>query len=383
MSDLIMDGEQRRQYVFDRKLHPDPARALDQTKSLRRVIIHHAQRTQEVEELLGRAGVLAERYVPKKSTEAHFYVIPQGDLHVVNSRGITRGIRDEDQAKALSDILCKPVPLALDHYQNDPASVSKRFEDFAYDLVRDAFNHLDTDEIQLKRSFPIIIGPQKHLTLDGIVCEHSDDNDYLSYKVLRIGKQPVLAFDYIFADQAKNVLSRVYATANAYLPGTNMHVLHYGKIGLLNPFLDVGQVCVPHAALDENKAVDGDLRPSPIHNQLALHTPASRIFKETVGQPIARGMTINTVSVLQQTKTRLQTALDAGGDFLDMEWAVMASLDHGYNSMYPSLGRINYYFAGVGSDKPLAGKTLGDTEFPQEKLSLIAEAYTRIIRASR
>ncbi|MBI1970022.1 hypothetical protein HYS48_04980 [Candidatus Woesearchaeota archaeon] len=387
VDDLVMDQGQRRLYVFERKLSPESEIRGEQLSGLRRVIIHNAYLTEEVSDLLQDAGVEAVPYRPLKSTEVHFYVPAQGHLHIVNSRGIIRLQRDLDQVEMLEHILGRNIAVQVNHYGNQRAKASKRFRDFAYDLVDRAFDKLKEEKqhIQQQGSIAVMLGP--HEAWEGalqdmeIVAE--EENDFLNYKILKIGDKVAIAFDYIFADQARNVLGEFYTMVDSHFEGLDVEVFHYGKIGLLNSALAIGQVCVPISALDEKRIHGGDRRLSPIHNQLYLDEQTAKRFAELVEQKPFTGTTVNTISVLGQTRKGLELNLQAGGDFLDMEWLVMASLDHGVHSGYPRIRNIRYYFAGVGSDKPLEGKTLGDTPEPKEQESRIAKAFVELIRRGK
>ncbi len=379
VADIIMRGDALQTYVYDRKLHRDEGRRKLQTQGLQRIIVHNAQRTEEVENFLRGVRVEAEKYFPKRSTEAHFYDPKNGDLHVVNPRGTIRLVRDEDLAWALISHL--RVDFEIDHYEGSEVKATRRFQQFAYELVDEAFSHLNPEQIKDQRSIDIFIGPHSSLKLEAGEEQASQENDFLNYKILKLGDRVAISFDYIFADQAKNVLNQVYNHLSALRAQINVNVFHYGKIGILNPDLEVGQTCLPHTSLDENKVLNNDPRKSPIHNQLTLETEEASRFVKLVGEEPYQGTTVNTISVLRQTRSSLQSCLAVKGDFLDMEWAAMASLDHGANSSYPNLGKIRYYFAGVGSDKPLEEQTLGDTEFPREKERLVAGAFLEMRRS--
>ena len=56
----------------------------------------------------------------------------------------------------------------------------------------------------------------------------------------------------------------------------------------------------------------------------------------------------------------------------------MASLDHGYHSNYPNLGNINYFFAGIASDKPLENQTLANTKYPLDQEKKVAKAFLHL-----
>jgi len=207
--ELVMDKEQLKKYVFERKLHPDPEKREEQLSNLNFVIIHNAHTTQEVEELLCRARVSYERFTPKKSAEAHFYNAKEGMLHLVNSRGVIRHIQDTNLIEALSDILDRKIKFEIEHYMKDPAKASRRFHDFAFNLVADIFEKLDSKEIEKQGNLNLVFGPHASLPIEKVDVIFESKNDYLNYKILKFQDKIIVAFDYIFADQAKNVLNHI------------------------------------------------------------------------------------------------------------------------------------------------------------------------------
>ncbi|MCM2326008.1 MAG: hypothetical protein NDI94_06095 [Candidatus Woesearchaeota archaeon] len=369
---LVMDENQRKTYTFERKLHPDNLLRQAQLKSLKKIIIHNAKKTAEVENKLNDAI----RYFPLKSTEAHFWSLARGEIHIVNARGVTRKVRDIDLTNEIKSQLRRDIKIEIRNYKNDEAKASRRFEEFAFDLVSGIFKKIDRDSLIHQKKFFVIFGP--HSSLPHAECSYENKNDYLNYKILNIGKNIVVSFDYIFADQAKNVLNQIYSILSAYHLGMDVHIFHFGKIGALRSDISIGDVCIPVSALDENKVMNGDKRAYPINNLLALDDGCRRSFLKHIGKNF-EGTTINMTTVLNQTRESLNKSLMAGGDFIEMEWSVMASMDHGYHSNYPNLGKISYYLTGVVSDKPLEGMTLADTEYPKEMMKKVAEAYFSMI----
>lgn len=381
IDDLVMDEEQLRNYTFDRKLCPDSIRRERQLSGLKRIIVHNGEETQEVIDQLKSAGLQPEEriYFPKESSEAHIYIPVLNDLHVVNCRGPIRRIREEQLAEALEHLLQRRIILDNVHYQNDPAKATKRFEDLASRSVIDLVSKIDRSRVRADRSIDIVFGPYKSLRLAPREIIYEMDKDYLNYKLLQIGDRQVLSFDYIFGDQARNVLHQTYATLGSYFDDLVVNVFHYGKIGLLDDDLKVGDICIPAGAMEESQIHKGDDSVYPIRNQFVMNHGMYRRLCDLVGQEVSQGVTVNTISVIRQTKSGLRKDLEAGGNFLDMEWSTMAGLFNGFKSNYPGIDTINHFFAGVGSDKPLHGRTLGDTKYPREQEVRIADAYKRII----
>ncbi len=395
---LVMGPEDVRTYAFGRKLHPDKVVQEAQTAGIREVVIHNAKTAEEVRRNLASVRIDAQEYTPLKSNEVHFYVPNTGTLHVVNPRGVIRLKRDQQLVHALSHVLGRDLGLLVDHYTSDeepphrfkqnesfvgePSRAQHRFEHFAYKIVADVCDNLDRASVVGNSRLNLLLGPHSSLNLEDVVVEHGSKNDYLNFRILRIGDEVVVNFDYIFADQARNILHKLCSVVSAEFEGAgvDINIFHYGKIGILNQHAEIGQIVVPTGAMEEHNLQRGVSKVFPIHNQLVSNLGVADRFTELVGQMPYEGITVNTISVLGQTRESLEAARRAGGRFLDMEWLVMSGIDIGAESLYPNLGAIRYFFAGVGSDKPLAGQTLGNTSYAVSVERKVANALATIIR---
>ena len=398
---LVMPDEQAMRYAFERKLaDPETQRELfeAQLRGIKGIVIHNAKTEGEVRTALSDAKLSPVEYKPPKSTEAHFYARETGYIHVVNSRGITRLRRDESLAKALQYFLPQPIAVDVSNHEHHRRKANDRFELFAFNLVDDIFTNMDKGMVSANGRVNLLFGP--HGSIDDALNSadvrvvHGTSSDYLNYRIVVVatnGKpELVVNFDYIFADQAKDVLHKFYKgmAAEFSRQDIDVHVLHYGKVGILDPATNVGDLVVPVGAIDEEKLQSavrsGELVPPNliIKNQLASNPKVREIFYALNEGRIHTGLTVNTNSVLEQTVQSLQTDLQAGGLSLDMEWIVMASLDAGSESTYPGIGTIRYFFAGVGSDKPLKGQTLGNTEYPGKVEQKVADSLLKIIGQS-
>ena len=209
----------------------------------------------------------------------------------------------------------------------------------------------------------MVFGPHRSFPVSEGEVLGGSQNDYLNYRVVDCAGLAV-NFDYVFGDQACHVLGEMFQVLSDRYDHLDVNVVHFGKVGILNDQYGLGSLLLPMGALEETEVLRGDLRPVPIHNQLVLNAGLGQFFVDAVGVPHAQGRTVNTVSVLKQTRSGLEKCLVAGGDFLDMEWSVMDGLGRGYQVNYPNLGRLSYFFAGIGSDKPLQQQTLADTLYP-------------------
>ncbi|MFH1917252.1 MAG: hypothetical protein ABIJ21_08385 [Nanoarchaeota archaeon] len=385
---LAMEREDRRTYTYDRKLHTDPETQEEQLANLSQVIIHTAYTTGEARRLLRGAGVVPVEYRPKKSTEAHFYDQNTGNLHVVNSRGVVRLRRDEDLAWSLEDLLERKIKCTINHHGGDPRLAYSRFQEFGFNLMDEVFAKIEEQDglhsLRKGGRVFVLMGPHESLALESQELVYDPkrvkgyENDFLSYRILNLDNNLVINFDYIFADQARNVLSQLFTTLSAKYRDVDVHVFHYGKVGILDEARSVGDICLPTAALDE-EVMWFDQSIFPMRNMLVQDPLMRDQFTKTAGEGYD-GTTVNTISVLKQTRNGLSRAQELGGAFIDMEWLPMAALALGYKNSYPNLGRILFYFAGVGSDKPLVGKTLGNTPYSRDAERRVAKAQKGLIK---
>ncbi|GEM_PF-4107959 len=395
----VMSDGQMRAYAWERKLaDPETQGVLleEQVSGLRGIVIHNAKTTEEVRRVLqDEARLSVVEYAPPKSSEPHFWVPATGYIHVVNTRGITRLLRDESLARILSYLLLQDVETGISNY-GKKREANDRFEHFAYELVDDIFTHLDKAAVTRNGRLNLLLGPyvsiDDTLRTNGCEIAHRTDSDYLNYRIVLVdtskGKEVVVNFDYIFADQAKDVLHKLYkgVAAEFSRQGISINVLHYGKVGILDPATNVGDIIIPTGAFDEENLQYAVRRGKPIpqqyalNNQIASNPGVRELFYHAVSGRINSGVTVNTNSVLEQTAERLQIDLGAGGKWLEMEWAVIASLSTGSHSTYPGTGPINHFFAGVGSDNPLRGQTLGETHYPREREAEVSAAMIVIIK---
>lgn len=397
IDDLIMNQEQIRTYVLDRRFSSDNMQRQQQLEGLKKIMVHNGFTEDEVRQELIRSGVSFYEYNPKESSEGHFYDHSQGIIHVVNTRGDTRLVRDKDLGWAIGEILKMNVETSIVHFEDSPSRASQRFTQFAFDLVDGAINLITKDhiishlyggapikvilspnQIHDNSTLNIMMGPHKSLDLSGVEVLHKEQNDFLNYHIFRIKEKIAISFDYIFADQAVNVLQKLYSKLSAEFKGVNVNVFHYGKVGVLNPEYNVGDVFVPTATISERAILKGrkDKRTSPIYNELSGDNAEAEIFRKYVGT-YYKGTAVNTTTVLRQTKKNLQLDLDAKGDLIEMEWAGMSGLDNGHETRHPNLGDIRYFFAGVGSDKPLVGEVLGNTQYDKPKEGINTKVYPR------
>lgn len=382
METPVIAGEDLRQYVFERKLSSDPQERQQQEKNLRRIIILNGFRTAEADQELQQTDgipVADSRYFPPKSTEPHYY--HDGTLALSNPRGIIRLRRDINQVEALQTVLGREIELEVRHFGGDETHARDRFEENATKLTADIFAHLDADAVQKQGNLRFMMGPFRAIPPD-MDMSHIGSNDYLNYM---IGTDQTVFLDYIFADQADDILRKTYRAIDTHFPGLNVHIFHYGKVGVLNPTWDIGCVCLPENALEENKVRQGDRRLTPVYNELLLNDAQCQRFHEHVRQPLFRGTTVNTVSVLEQTLESLEhlRETEPKGDILEMEWAAIAGIEHGLSAKFPNIGPTHYYLAGIGSDMPLAGKNMGNTSYPKTIESDVVRGYLAIIEKMR
>src|SRR3989344_2633517 len=367
--DHVMDAKQRRRYTLERKLPHNRDVRHNILRNLKGVVIHNAYTMREVRDnLQNQMSIL---YIPPCSTESHWFIRRRGEIHVVNSRGVTRLERDKDQAEELQKIVERAIPVTVLHYSDDHCQATHRFQDFAFKLVDEAFSQIDAQALKREGKLTLIFGPHRSLPEKELRNSMRGVNDFLNYRIFHIAGNYTLSFDYSFADQAHNVLHQVYARLSARFPSIAVDLFPYGKIGALNPDLAIGDIGIPKSAMEESDILSGDERSSAIHNQwdgAALGTG---------------GTTINSSSVLRQRRSTLEKCLQAGGDFIEMEWSALAGVHQGLASKYPNLGRVRFYAAGIISDKPLQGLTLADTKYPEEQERKVAEYVIEQVKLNK
>ncbi len=378
MIDYVMDLEHRKQYTFARKLHGQSEIRDQQIAGLREVVIHNGFSSDEMRSLVQTVCFSGREYFPPRSSELHMYMVDTGVLHVVNARGVTRLERDKNQVEVLREVLQRDIVLNIRHFRDDPSRASRRFKDFAFDLVNTIFSHDLQEKVQASGKAHVVFGPLPSFPQGADSLLAAGNNDYLSYQVFA-NAGVIINFDYVFGDQASHVLREVFQVLSDHCNNVDVNVVHFGKVGVLNPSVNIGDVCLPSGALEETEVLRGDSRIVPMHNQLVLNERLQQVFVEELGIPVVIGKTVNTVSVLKQTRSGLEKCLAAGGDFLDMEWSVMDGLGRGYQVNYPNLGKLSYFFVGIASDKPLMNETLANTEYPADREVVVGKALKELL----
>ena len=208
--DAILQGEDLKTYVYDRKLHPDENMQKEQEKHLKKIKIHNAFFSEEVRDLLNDIDENFIEYFPKKSSETHFWVPDKGIIHVVNPRGIIRLNRDIELIEALEDITCKKIECKQRHYGKDEVKAANHFGKIGFllgDRINEEIKKLDLD---IDKRVNLLFGPHKSINFNNLEVLAEQDSEFLNYKIMMVGNNPVISFDYIFADQAKNLLSKLY-----------------------------------------------------------------------------------------------------------------------------------------------------------------------------
>lgn len=391
----LMNNESLKSYILTRSFHKDAMIKQEQLRNISKVIVHNAKSSFEVEQGL-KTYVAGDylKYLPPKSTEVHFY-FKDGTMHISNPRSAERVAREINLNEGLEMLVGREIPLQIMNYRNNRVKANVRFREFAFTLCDRAFSDIEKLYESFPESLNLIFGPHESLgkSIDVILDSRDDERnkdpendlrEFLNYKIIALGDKLVLAFDYVFSDQARDILETTYHQLNARYSETlkngeraNVNIFHYGKVGILNSDLDVGTVAIPSQAMDELKMKKGEVSIIDLNNRLAQDNEYSEIFKGMVN-PGFTGMTLNSNAVLRQKRANLIEARDKGCAFIDMEWAAMAGLDLGMSNVYPAI-TVNHFFAGVGSDTPLTGKTLGNTSYPAGKEGLVASAMLYLI----
>jgi hypothetical protein len=368
----LMDDEKRVQYTVDRQLHPDEAIRAKQLENLEHLVLHNGFKPEEVEPEMG--GFL--KFKPIASVESNFYDEATGTLHVINTKGDIRYDRIRHHFGILGRATEQKLNWDIKHFGGEQKFASARFRDLAFELVNEAYDRLDVEEFTHDGVLNVIFGPFDNFPLDeGIEVIDEIKNDFLNYRLLDMGGYFAVNFDYVFADQAKNVIEQFCLATNNEVLGAWVNIFHYGKVGVLDSKANVGDVFVPTGFMDEKLLKDNLQTIYPINNQLLINPKATEMLEKYVGS-FHEGSTLNTASILRQKRVVLEEARDLGATTIDMEWGPMAS----YHNHYDGVDAVRYFFAGVGSDKPLEGQTLAETKFEKRQLNNIARAFTDMIR---
>lgn len=380
--DLVMSDDQRWRYTFDRKMFPDVTSSLGQLNSLRQVIIHSAITEAELQSDLDIFSPRAERYFPKKSSEPHYFDSKNGVMHVINTRGVTRLRRDLDLVEVLKDHSVHNITTTLRHFRNDPLLAAERFRSFASSKVSEVADSLKVQGLDKlvasKGKVSVVFGPKKSLPSTVCFAEQFVNDEYLACNVARVGDSATIFFDYIFADQAVHILGKLFSYLDARYSKVDVDIFHYGKVGAISDSAELGQVAVPNAYVTEtdlhNYLPGAQKRFHPIYSLFSNPVFMSS-FKGQVGERVLVGPTMNSVSVLNQQKSTLETANGLDVLSVDMEWAGMASVIQAFETAYPNIGKVNLAFAGSFSDHPRKGQTLAETPYSSDFEKPIARAF--------
>lgn len=380
----LMDREAIRSYILPRVLPAEDQRD-DVLVGLKGMIIHHAYQSEEVRRKLHGAGLVFSEYKAPLSDEAHFHTPETNTIHVVNPRDPERLIREINLFAALKELLESPLTARVSYFNDDPSKANDRFKEFAANLVDDALDERVMSEIGKRGLLNIVMCPFEAFSLDNTDVLKEGNGEYLKYKVLHLGDEVVLLLDYIFAQQAEDVLDRIYMKIGSTTPGVCVNLFHTGKNGAMNTLgeseISPGDICIATGFLDERKLIAcGDERIHSFRNELHDDQEYGAFFAEAVGRPIHYGITVNTRPVLNQKRVFLEEARKKGGRFLDMEWG---RLSRAGMVSKPGLGWIREFFAGVDVDLPLEGRTLANSDYDRDQLRPIADAYKELIRMQK
>jgi hypothetical protein len=391
-NDHILSGDSLKKYVFDRKTHPDESERDLQLKHLKEIKIHNGYRVSDVVSLLKQAGVYDEQmmYIPKASTEPHFFDALKGIIHIINTRGNIRLERDLNQARALEQILGRDIIININHANESLGAEGTRFtarrqfKRFAYELAEDCFCNLDAEKIRVQKKMYVLIGPHSSLQVSKDEIVHSCEDDFLNYRILEKENRQIINLDYIFSDQAINILNQIFAITNDNFVSENMKVcvLHYGKVGLLGTrngrSIPIGSCTIPDRAYDEADLFNGYGTSFDLHNRFAQDVRLKEYLSDILQDYVPIGPSLNSISVLGQKRSILRYARELGIQEIDMERLGISTLRPGFKTRYPYINDIEFYFAGVGSDSPLDGATLGNTEHPYGSEKKLAQGILSI-----
>ncbi len=254
------------------------------------------------------------------------------------------------------------------------------YENRAYDFVKE----LSLKHNMLRDVDYVTFGPikwmKKHTREDDkvrVLEEHLDD-DYLAHMITEVigedgESRKVLNIDYVFADQASNVIDKLLLTYHACTDDADsrsLHVLMYGKVGGIKDRLEVNDMVFPNGLISEYDIVNGNSK----------HTPMYNVFEDYHGRD---EFILNETSVPLQRRSVLIDGAKRDCSIVEME-ALHATLaiNAGRNK-YHNLD-INHGFATFISDTPLKeGETTlanGTKELLQPGMRSVVDVVTDYVK---
>lgn len=223
------------------------------------------------------------------------------------------------------------------------------YENRAYDFVKE----LSLRHDMLKDIDYVTLGPIKWMAkhtksdADVRVLERHLDDDYLAHMITEVigengESKKVLNIDYVFADQAANVIDKLLLTYHACTDDAEsrtLHLLMYGKVGGIKERLHINDLVFPNGLISEYDIVNGNSK----------HTPMYNVFEDYYGK---NEFILNETSVPLQRKSVLIDGSRRDCSVVEME-ALHATLAiNAGRNIYHNLN-INHGFATFISDLPL------------------------------
>ncbi len=372
--DLSMDEQQRRNYVIPRKLHREQAIHEEQIRRLEQVIIHNAYTGQEIKEDFTRLNLKPKAYFPELSKEQHFW--DGSAIHLVNPRGKIRLNRDIDQVRVLREITSRDIGLTINHKRGDEYHADLEFTKMAFGVAEEAIKLLLDHQKEYQSFINIIMGPHSYAPMRDIIS--SNNNEYLSFRILNLDDNIALHFNDPFGDQAHDVLSQLYKAIDTYYKGTPINLFHYGKVGALAEGSKVGDFFLPTMTISEQSILSDNRFNISFDNGWTSDPEAKRILEHSIekqakDKSMYTGATINSTSVLQQTISNFDRLKRFKPVCIDMELEEILKTSPNYSN------EVRIFSSYVSSDKP-PEITLAENRPIDAEQKLLFEAIVEYIR---
>lgn len=384
--DLVMDPVSWRKYSLQRVGWKDddgnrinPANNRDDYNLLKetvnRFVIHNGSLGSEVLEEYD--GGLREMDL-NLGRERVFLDEREGTMHIAQPVSKSRGERFEDMIYTGCVLSCPDWNVSLESrlLNDDRHHTLRRYSDLAYDFVKDvSLTHDKLDGIDF-----ITLGPLKWFKKYGSDVDviEENNNEYLNYMITEIEGKKTLNLDYVFSDQAKEIVDQLLRTYYGETPDhaerRRVNILMYGKVGGIaapkNSYETVSKLLndrdISLDEIRESTELSQNINDIVIPNGIVstydieynndVHTRLANVFSREDKAP---DYILNSTSVPLQKISTLQKGFQVGCNAVEMESHYATQVINTARSQFHNL-EIRQGFVGFISDLPLYGTTLAE-----------------------
>jgi hypothetical protein len=208
----------------------------------------------------------------------------------------------------------------------------------------------------------------------GVEILEDVENEYLNFMVAEIEGKKVLHFDYIFSDQAKEIIDHLLVTYYGETPEDNqtrrkVHILMYGKVGGIRPPQEINQIVIPNGIISDYD----------IEYKNNMFTKLANVFCTNDND---MNYILNSVSIPLQRRSILIGGQAKGCSITEMEAHYATQIINTARSQYHNL-EIVQGFVGFISDTPLDGITLAENPDQRPGRKKCVEMITEYVKESK